>query len=145
MKIKLNSTVSLIFSYLYCFITSRRILVFSIIIMAFFLMERLLFPESSIFYGFFILIGAIPSLVLAMPIKLSAPLSLKMDRGRIISSFERSGFFPCDTTSQRLCLKKTVSPLLEWNERRVIIERFDDEYEIEVLLCDKTRLLSLLS
>lgn len=145
MKINLNKTIPLIALYLYYFITSRKILIFSIIVISFFLIERLLFPESSIFYGFFILIGAIPSLALAIPIKLSAPLSLKIDRRKIVSSFEKSGFSSYDTTSQRVCLRKTISPLLEWNERRVIIERCDDKYEIEVLLCDKVRLSSLLS
>ena len=130
--------------YLYNFSLSVRIAYLFIIVSVFVLVERFLFPSSDRFYAAFALIGAIPSVILAMPVRLVGMTTIPINRKKIIEAFELRGFRVHELTENRIHLRKTLNPYLEWNERRVIIEYDEQGFRAEILLCDRMKLGSLL-
>lgn len=144
MKVEKKETFLLIAKFMYKFLFSKRILLFLIIVLFFSLVERVLFPFSHKIYTIFVLFGAVPSIVLAMPIRLVGTTGCYPDRKKIFDVFESVGFEIYGSTEGGIHLKKKTNMFLEWEERRVIVEYNENGCKVEVLLCDWKRLESSL-
>lgn len=145
MRYNISQCLFLILIFIKDFFLSKNILILLIIILFASLFDKLLSNHEMHSHIFYIILGVIPSIVFSVPISFSCKKEIFMHRRVLCESFEKIGFRVYENSEKRLMLVKKKNTLFEWNSRRIIVEKKEQHYEVEILLCDKRKFTKIVS